>query len=154
MRTFASLVVFATLIAAPVGARALVVPINHSARVNLTGTAASVVVGNPAIADVTVVDSHTVYVLGREYGSTDLVVLDAGGRTLFSGDVIVSPLGGTVAIYRADSKSNAACNPGCTEITEKAAASTAAAASRTTTLTVTSAPAAAQPATDPAAPHP
>jgi Flp pilus assembly secretin CpaC len=117
---FASLFVFGALLVAPVAAKALVVPINHSARVSISGTASSVVVGNAAIADVTVVDSHTVYVTGKAYGATDLVVLDPHGRTLFNGDITVSAAGGSVSVYRGAVKTSVACDPGCTESTEVA----------------------------------
>ena len=45
--------------------RPLSVEIDHTARLNLRGAAASVVVGNPQIADVTVVDEHTLFISGR-----------------------------------------------------------------------------------------
>jgi Flp pilus assembly secretin CpaC len=123
---FASLFVFGALLIAPVAAKALVVPINHAARLNISGTAASVVVGNPAIADVTVVDSHTVYVMGKGYGTTDVVVLDNRGRTLFGGDVTVAAAGGSVSVYRGATKTSAACNPSCIETADQAASQTVA----------------------------
>jgi hypothetical protein len=116
--TFAALSVFGALLLAPVAAKALVVPINHSARVNIAGAAQSVVVGNPSIADVTVIDSHTVYVTGKSYGATNLVVLDRTGHALFDGDVTVASAGGSVSVYRGGQKSNVACDPGCTESSE------------------------------------
>jgi hypothetical protein len=118
--TFAALSVFGALLLAPVAAKALVVPINHSTRVSISGTASSVVVGNAAIADVTVVDSHTVYVTGKSYGATNLVILDKGGRALFNGDVTVASAGGNVSVYRGAVKSSVACDPGCTESSELA----------------------------------
>lgn len=118
--TFAALFVFASLLAAPMAAQALVVPINHSARVNLSGAAASVVVGNSAIADVTVVDSHTVYVTGKSYGATNLVVLDSRGHSLFTGDVTVAAAGGSVSVFRGVAKTSVACDPGCTESSDLA----------------------------------
>lgn len=116
--TFAALSVFGALILAPVAAKALVVPINHSTRVNIAGAAQSVVVGNAAIADVTVVDSHTVYVTGKAYGATNLIVLDKAGRALFNGDVTVASAGGSVSVFRGAQKSSLACDPGCTESSE------------------------------------
>ena len=40
------------------------VEIDHSTRVQLGGAAGSVIVGNPQIADVTVVDANTLFVTG------------------------------------------------------------------------------------------
>lgn len=95
-------------------AASLVVPIDHSTRLTVGGAAASVLVGNPEVADVTVVDSHTLFVLGRGYGETDVVVLDAFGATLFSGEVIVAaPSSGRVSVYRGGERTDHACAPGC-----------------------------------------
>jgi Flp pilus assembly secretin CpaC len=100
--------------AVPVFAASLVVPIDHSVRLNVAGSAASVVVGNPQVADVTVVDSHTLFVSGRGYGETDVVVLDPNGRTLYSGDVMVAaPQSGRVSIYRGAERTDLACAPDC-----------------------------------------
>ena len=41
------------------------VEIDRSVRVRLTGGAASVIVGNPQIADVTVVDANTLFITGK-----------------------------------------------------------------------------------------
>ncbi len=122
----ASMFVVGALLIAPAAAKALVVPLNHAARLAISGTAASVVVGNPTIADVTVVDSHTVYVTGKGYGTTDIVVLDARGRALFGGDVTVAAPGGSVSVYRGATKTSAACNPGCVETADPTASQTVA----------------------------
>jgi hypothetical protein len=115
----ASLTVAFTLLAAvgaaaPAWAESLVVPIDHSTRIAVQGSAASVVIGNPQVADVTVVDSHTLFVSGRGYGQTDVVVLDRSGRTIFSGDVIVAAAGsGRVSVYRGGDRTDMACAPAC-----------------------------------------
>jgi hypothetical protein len=88
-------------------AESLVVPIDHSTRLDVRGSAASVVV-------VTVVDSHTVFISGRGYGETDVVILDHAGRTLYSGDVIVAAAGsGRVSVYRGSDRTDLACAPAC-----------------------------------------
>jgi Flp pilus assembly secretin CpaC len=103
-----------TTVAAPALAQSLVVPIDHSMRLGVSGQAASVVVGNPAVADVTVVDSHTLFVSGRGYGETDVVVLDHTGRTIYSGDVIVAVAGaGRASVYRGADRTDMACAPTC-----------------------------------------
>ena len=90
------------------------VPINHTVRLAVAGSAASVVVGNPAVADVTVVDSRTVFVSGRGYGSTDVTVLDSLGRTLYSSEIeVAAPSRGRVAVYRGGARSDLTCDPGC-----------------------------------------
>ena len=67
----------------------LTVEIDQSARIALRGSAGSVIVGNPAIADVTVVDPQTLFITGKGYGLTEIVAVDAIGRTLFQGQIVV-----------------------------------------------------------------
>lgn len=102
----------------PALAATLSVPLNHSVRLGLSGSAASVVIGNPAIADVTVVDSRTLFLSGKGVGSTDVAVVDGLGRTIYSAEVAVSsPRAGRVSVYRGGAKETArtdmACSPRC-----------------------------------------
>ena len=114
MRQRALLALMLTALATPAAAGVVTVAIDHSQRLAVRGPAASVVVGNPAVADVTVVDSHTVFVSGRGYGSTDVTILDSLGRTIFSSDILVSaPTQGRVSVYRGPTRSDLACDPGC-----------------------------------------
>jgi Flp pilus assembly secretin CpaC len=102
------------LLVSAAAADTLTVPIDHSTRLSVRGAAASVVVGNPQVADVTVVDSHTVFVSGRGYGETDVIVLDAAGRTLYAGEVMVAAVsGGQVSVYRGAARTDMACAPNC-----------------------------------------
>ncbi len=92
----------------------LVVPIDHSTRLTVLGTAASVLIGNPGVADVTVVDSHTLFVQRRGYGETDIVVLNDRGDTLYTGEVVVgAATNNRVSIYRGSERTDLACAPGC-----------------------------------------
>lgn len=119
MRAFARLAaaaVFSASFAAAgaAAAAALTVPLDQSIRLNVAGSAASVLVGNPEVADVTVVDSHTLFVSGRGYGATDITVLDRDGRTLYSGDLVVGAADtGRVTVYRGPARTDLACAPGC-----------------------------------------
>jgi len=110
----APLALLAAVAASPALADSLTVPIDHSVRLNVAGSASSVLVGNPAVADVTVVDSHTVFVLGRGYGQTDVVILNRDGQTVYSGEVTVAAVGGgRVSVYRGPARTDMACAPGC-----------------------------------------
>ncbi|HTK36730.1 MAG TPA: pilus assembly protein N-terminal domain-containing protein [Caulobacteraceae bacterium] len=116
-RTLATLCLAAPCLVAaagPAAASSLVVGIDQTTRLNIPGAAASVLVGNSAIADVTVIDSHTLYVLGRGYGATDIVVLDRDGRALYTADLVVSSAdSGRVSVYRGPARTDMACAPGC-----------------------------------------
>ena len=88
------LVAVATLAAAQAPAlaqsRPLNVEIDRSTRVQLRGPAGSVIVGNPEIADVTVVDANTLFITGKGYGVTEVVAVDPLGRTVFQNQVVVT----------------------------------------------------------------
>ncbi len=92
----------------------LSVPVNHSVRLPVSGRAASVVVGNSKVADVTVVDSRTLFVTGKAAGSTDVMVVDPLGRTVFAGDILVVMGGGkSVTVHRGVQRADLACDPRC-----------------------------------------
>lgn len=95
-------------------APSLVVPLDHATRLHLSHPAGSVVVGNPAVADVTVVDAHTVFVTGRGYGVSEVVVVDPLGRTVWQGEVVVTaPESGQVSVYRGAQVTEMACAAVC-----------------------------------------
>jgi Flp pilus assembly secretin CpaC len=135
----------ALLAAGSAHAQGMTVALDHAERLNIRGAAANVVVGNPGVADVTVVDSHTLYVMGKSYGSTGLNVTDALGRTLYAGDVTVIRPASSVSIYRGVSRSEFACAPSCSETHgASAAASSAADSDSSGSATPTPVPAPAQ----------
>ena len=98
----AALAVLATLSSAMVAqAATLSAPIDQGVRISLPPGARDVLIGNAAIADVTVVDSRTAILQGRAYGLTNLVVIDARGRTLLDSQVVVTaPETNRVSVYR------------------------------------------------------
>ncbi len=71
-------------------AQPLMVVRNNMVRVALTGSAASVIVGNPGVADVNVVDSRTIYVIGRGYGQSAVTILDRNGHAIYDNEVVVT----------------------------------------------------------------
>jgi hypothetical protein len=115
LATPSALVALALAAASPaLAAPGLVVAIDHSQRLHVSRPAGSVIVGNPAVADVTVVDAHTVFVSGRGYGVSEIVVLDPLGRTIWQGDVVVTaPSAGQVSVYRGTQVTEMACATLC-----------------------------------------
>lgn len=105
----------AALAAGPAVAGSMTVAVDHTVKLSLMGPAGSVVVGNPAVADVTVVDSRSVFVSGRGPGTTDVTVVDPLGRTVFAGDVrVVSEPGAHVVIHRGSlTRAELSCDPSC-----------------------------------------
>jgi hypothetical protein len=96
-------------------AAGLTVPVDQSRRLPINGAAASIVVGNDDIAAVKAVDTRTLMVVGKRQGVTNVVVLDAGGRTLFDGEIVVSAnTSAMVTVFRGAQSSQYACAPYCT----------------------------------------
>jgi Flp pilus assembly secretin CpaC len=107
------------------GGRAVTVEIDHAARVQLRGAASSVIVANPQIADVTVVDANTLYITGKGYGLTEIVAVDAIGRTLFQGQIaVVAPTRGAVRVWRGAQVTEMACGASCAPSQRAAAPAT------------------------------
>jgi Flp pilus assembly secretin CpaC len=101
----------------PVAARAegaVSVPVDGVQRVSLRGQAASVIVANPRIADVTVADANTLFITGKGYGVTEVVVVDAIGRTLFQNRVVVTGgQPGSVRVWRGAQPTEMVCAQSC-----------------------------------------
>jgi len=96
-------------------AQRLVVEKNHSARISLGGAAGSVIVANPDIADVTVVDSRTVYIVGKGFGNSSVIITDQMGRPLFDGEVVVTASQkGAITVYKGLKPSLMVCSTICT----------------------------------------
>ena len=90
------------------------VEIDRYARVQLSAPAASVIVANPAIADVTMVDASTLFILGKGYGVTEVVAVDGLGRTLFQREVVVTGGNtGAVRVWRGAQATEMACGSTC-----------------------------------------
>ncbi|MGH1557631.1 pilus assembly protein N-terminal domain-containing protein [Caulobacter segnis] len=99
----------------------LPVAAGQASYVSLGGAVRDVVVGDPSIADVSVVNDRTLVVLGKRPGVTSLLAFGAGGRALADRQVVVSENGaGSVTVYRGASASNYACASQCTRLTPPA----------------------------------
>jgi Flp pilus assembly secretin CpaC len=115
-----------TLVGAAVATEAsasqrLVVEKDHSTRISLSGPAGSVIVANPNIADVNVVDSRTVYIVGKGYGNSSVIITDQMGRSMFDGEVVVTPSQkGAITVYKGLTPSTVVCSNICTSDTAAA----------------------------------
>lgn len=95
-------------------AQGLTVRIDQATRVALSAPARDVVIGNPSVADVTILDARNILVMGKGYGVTNIVVIDARGRTILDRQIVVSASDdGRVSFYRGPDVYNYACAPRC-----------------------------------------
>ena len=99
--TIASLCAALSSVSGAALAAGLSVGIDMSKPVRLSRDAASVIVGNPAIADVYVQNGQLVFLQGRSFGTTNLIALDAQGQEILNVPVTVtSAHGQTVTLER------------------------------------------------------
>jgi len=120
-----TLALIAALTVCGTGAQAqnLSVPTGQATQISLNGAVRDVVVGDPQIADVSVINERTLVVLGKRAGVTTVLAFDASGNRLADRQIIVSDIGsGSVTVYRgAANTTNYACGTQCTRVTPPAA---------------------------------
>jgi hypothetical protein len=74
----------------------------------------TLVVGNPAIADVTMLKGGVgMVVTGKGYGQTNLVAIDAQGNILDEKQIQVTPTRNVLVVQRGDARASYTCNPLC-----------------------------------------
>lgn len=88
---------------------------DQSAVVRLDRAARTVIVGNASIADAQLVNERTVYVLGRMFGNTNIIALDADGNEVINTYVTVgTPDSQQVTLWRGPAgQRTLACAPNC-----------------------------------------
>jgi Flp pilus assembly secretin CpaC len=92
----------------------IVVTMDRAKVMRIPAPAATVIVGNPAIADVSIHDRQTLVLTGRMAGSTNLVVLDKKGDPIAEEVVTVEVAeSGIIFVQRGASRYSYACTPNC-----------------------------------------
>lgn len=76
--------------APPIVKEVFKVKVDQTVTLKLAGAADSVVIGNATVADVAVHDPSTLLVTGKAFGTTNLIVLDRGGRTIYQSNIAVA----------------------------------------------------------------
>lgn len=74
---------------------------------------ATIVVGNPLIADVSIQTGGTMVVTGKGYGVTNLIALDRTGKVLAEQLVRVRTPTDAVVVYRGIARESYTCSPYC-----------------------------------------
>lgn len=116
MRLFVAATIAVGLIAvsSAADARDIRVALDQAFPIRLAESAEGVAIGNPSIAGVSVQNDRFLFVTGRSYGSTNLVVVGANGRVLYSGRVVVTPdETNVVMVTRGVETARMECTPLC-----------------------------------------
>ncbi len=95
----------------------ITVEIGKAKMVRLTRTPDVVMLGNPAVADVVVEENGLLFLLGREPGETNLLILDGEGKVVMSTPIVVGPVQKRrVTIDSGQESFTLSCNPRCVPV--------------------------------------
>ncbi len=104
----------AIVFAEPTAPDAIEVNVDQAKLVKLPARVATIVVGNPLIADVTLQSGGLVVVTGKGYGATNFIAMDRAGEVLVDRVIQVEgPTDKVVTIYRGVDRESYSCMPIC-----------------------------------------
>jgi Flp pilus assembly secretin CpaC len=106
---------FILAVASPAfSAEPIAVQLDRARLIKLPERAATVVIGNPLIADLSLQPRGLAVITGKGYGSTNVIVLDKDGAVLTEQTVEVKgPSDPIVVVYRGVSRETYSCTPQC-----------------------------------------
>jgi hypothetical protein len=101
-------------ISLPSSAADINVIIDQAKLLKLPEKVATVVIGNPLIADASLQPGGLMVLTGKGYGTTNLIVLDRTGTVLLEKSIEVQgPRGDVVVVYRGIERESYSCTPSC-----------------------------------------
>jgi Pilus formation protein N terminal region len=105
----------AAAIAAPAQADTITVNVDAAQTMKLPDKVATIVIGNPLIADATLQNGGILVITGKGFGSTNLLALDRAGRVVMDKTVqVLGPVGsGLVVVYKGTARESYSCTPEC-----------------------------------------
>ena len=92
----------------------IVVHLDEARVIKLPDRTATVVIGNPLIADISVQPGSLAVVTGKSYGATNIIIMDNSGAVLTEHNVEVQgPTDKIVVVYRGINRATYSCTPEC-----------------------------------------
>ncbi|QUS41449.1 pilus assembly protein CpaC [Tardiphaga alba] len=115
VRALAAGIVLCPVVGLPaIASDMIAVNVDQAKLVKFPEKIATIVVGNPLIADVSLQPGGMVVVTGKGYGATNVVALDRAGGVLMDRMIQVEgPIGKVVTVYRGMSRESYSCAPTC-----------------------------------------
>ncbi len=100
---------------APVRADSVNISVDEAHVIRLPSGVATIVIGNPLIADASLQRGGVLVVTGKGYGSTNLLALDHEGKVIANKTLNVgsSTNGNLVVVYRGTDRESYSCAPQC-----------------------------------------
>ena len=89
--------------------------IDQTEVLHLPRPAGSLIIGNPAVANIAVHDDRTLLITGKQFGATNLIVLDNIGRTIHRSQIHVGEnrAGDSLTIARGTQTETLSCTTRC-----------------------------------------
>jgi len=92
----------------------IVVHLDEARIIKLPDRTATVVIGNPLIADISVQPGGLAVITGKSYGATNFLIMDKSGAVLTEHNVEVQgPTDKIVVVYRGINRATYSCTPEC-----------------------------------------
>jgi hypothetical protein len=92
----------------------IAVNIDQAKLIRIPDRVATIIVGNPLIADITLQTGGILVVTGKSYGATNFVAMDRGGEVLVDRIILVEgPADPIVTVYRGVERESYSCMPIC-----------------------------------------
>jgi len=92
----------------------LTVRTNMARVLRIDQPAATVIIGNPGIADVTIQDPTTLILTAKNYGQTNIIILDAGGEPIADTMIeVIQASADVVTVYQGNLRTSLSCTPAC-----------------------------------------
>ena len=119
LRRLVTATLFALVVLAPAGRAedvedTVTIHLDEARIARLPDRVATVVVGNPLIADVSVQQGGLIVLTGKGYGTTNLIALDRAGIVLTQQFIQVEgPTDHVVVVYRGITRESYSCTPRC-----------------------------------------
>ena len=95
------------------GNRVVTVTLDQAQVMKLPSGVATLVVGNPLIADVSIQSGGIMVVTGKGYGVTNLLAVDRSGAVLEEKTIRVQGARDSVVVYRGVERESYSCTPKC-----------------------------------------
>jgi hypothetical protein len=105
----------AAIAATPARADTITVKVDAAQIMKLPEKVATIVIGNPLIADAALQSGGILVVTGKGFGSTNLLALDRAGRVIMDKTVqVLGPTGSDlVVVYKGTARESYSCTPEC-----------------------------------------
>ena len=109
--------VFSIVTSGALAAELIDVTIDFAKVMKLDRPAATIVIGNPGIADASVEDEQTVVLTGKAAGTTNLIVLDEEGKEIMNSTVRVSSdVRQLTTVFYGAQRQTFSCSPACEQV--------------------------------------